>query len=210
MALKQKAQQWVCNAEGLTVTKDAAGQTVNTFTAKKSTDYTATATTTNGLAVLDDYDSWCEFGTVCHRKISNYIAETKGNAAYGDQSGVIGNYDAILRTNLNGRQGQWRSTVIWDNGPALTFSSTQVQCVEDSWAPIICGNHGLPNATVTTYSPTWRHDYGVIYGNLLNNADPYHAAFQTIFTPAGYPAYRAANLASMSFTCPSSGNCYFP
>ena len=58
------------------------------------------------VAPTDDYDTWCEFGSVCHRAISDYIAETKGNAGYGNSRGAIGSFDVILRTNLNGRQPQ--------------------------------------------------------------------------------------------------------
>jgi hypothetical protein len=205
-------QQWVCNAEGLTVNRDAAGRPSDQFIPKKSTDYSTHRQSSGKMLAMssDDYDGWCENGTICHRNISSYVSETKGNAAYGNQYGVIGNYDAIIRTNLNGRQAQWRATVIWDNGPQLSFSSTQVQCVENGAFPIICGNHGLPNVTLATYSPTWRYDYGTIYGNRLNNSNYYHGAFQTLFTPAGYPTYRAANLATLSFNCLGTGNCYFP
>ncbi|WP_415855214.1 hypothetical protein [Sinomonas sp. G460-2] len=196
-----KVQQWVCNAEGLTINRDSAGRSSEQFIPKKSTDYGAARQPSKVTAMADDLDSWCEFGTVCHRKINSYVSETKGNAAYGNQSGVIGNYDAIIRTNLNGRQAQWRVTLIWDNGPRLSFSSSQVQCVEHGWIPVICGNHGLPNVTLTTYSPTWRHDHGVIYGNYLRNSNNYHGAFQTVFTPSGYPTYWAGNLATETFNC---------
>lgn len=211
MALQMKLQQWVCNAEGLTINKDAAGQHSEKFIAMKSTDYYANRPASGSVSLLaaDDYDSWCEFGTMCHRNISSYISETKGNAAYGNEYGVIGNYDAILRTNLNGRSAQWRAVGIWDNGPQLYFSSTQVQCIENTAFPIVCGNHGLPNVTLTTYSPTWRYDYSTVYGNYLSNSNYYHGAFQTLFTPTGYPTYRAANLATLSFNCPGTQNCYF-
>ncbi|WP_277527898.1 hypothetical protein [Arthrobacter sp. ES3-54] len=211
-AVKQKLRQWVCNAEGLTINKDAAGRQVNTFVKKKSTDYTTAVTQprTGIVTQADDYDSWCEFGTICNRKITNYIAETKGNAAYGDQRGAIGSYDAILRTSLNGRQAQWKATVIWDNGPRLTFSSTQVQCTEHTFIPLICGNHKLNNVSPTTTSPGFRVDYPLIYGNRLNNSNNYHGSFQTSFTPAGYPTYKAANLAAMTFNCSGTAICKFP
>jgi hypothetical protein len=32
-----------------------------------------------------DFDGWCELGTICTRRITMYISETKGNAAWGDQ-----------------------------------------------------------------------------------------------------------------------------
>lgn len=211
-ALKQKLRQWVCTAEGLEIHQDAAGQPVNQFVPKRSTDYTTQAalTPTLAAAAADDYDSWCEFGSICNRKISTYIAETKGNAAYGDQNGAIGSYDAILRTSLNGRSARWSATVIWDTGPQLTFRSTQVQCTEHTFIPIICGNHRLSDVALTRSSPGWRYNYPLIQGNYLSNSNYYHGSFQTSFTPAGYPTYKAGNLAGMTFDCRGTAICKFP
>jgi hypothetical protein len=50
-------------------------------------------------AVAGD-DGWCENGSTCTSRISRYISHTKGNAAYGDGDGVIGTFDANLRTNF--------------------------------------------------------------------------------------------------------------
>ncbi|MET7992768.1 hypothetical protein ABZU76_17920 [Amycolatopsis sp. NPDC005232] len=36
-----------------------------------------------------------------------------------------------MRTSLNGRQAQWRVTVVHDTGPALQFSNVQVNCWEE-------------------------------------------------------------------------------
>lgn len=131
-----------------------------------------------------------------------------GNAAYGNSSGAIGSYDAIVRTNLNGRQAQWDVTIIWDSGPALSFYSTYVQCIDDWAVPVICGTHDLANRTIS--GSNFRYAYPRIYGNKLVNADKYHAAFHTHFTPAGYPTYNASTLSTWQFTCPSrTANCYF-
>lgn len=211
LALQQKARQWVCNAEGLQVSKDAAGRQVNKFVQKKSTDYTTDVAPAPTLyAAADDYDSWCEYGTICSRKITNYIAETKGNAAYGNQNGAIGSYDAILRTSLHGRSAHWQATVIWDSGPRLTFYSSTVQCTELSFVALNCGTHILPSVSPATYSPGDRIDYSLIYGNYLSNSNYYHGSFRTSFTPAGYPAYRAANLTGTTFDCRGTAICKFP
>lgn len=214
-AAKMKASAWICTAEGLSITVDLHGKTVDRFIPLKSTDYnaapatpTAAPETLSTMAVGDDYDYWCETGTICHRNPSPYSEETKGNAAYGDGSGALGSYDAIIRTNLNGRQAQWDVTIIWDSGPSLAFSSTYVQCIEDSTFPVICGTHDLSNYTLT--SSSFRHAYPRIYGNKLNNADKYHGAFHTHFTPSGYGIYNASTLSTGRFTCPSgTGNCFF-
>lgn len=213
LAAKVRAMAWVCTADGLAVSRDARGKAVSTFRALKSTDYTTAATVqrTGGvstLAVGDDYDGWCETGTICHRYPSNYAEETKGNAAYGNGSGAIGSYDAIIRTNLNGRQAQWDVTVIWDSGPSLSFYSTYMQCIQDWTVPVICGTHDLSDRTVTRTS--FRYAYPRIYGNKLTNADQYHGAFHTRFTPAGYPSVTAVTLSTKQFTCPSgTARCYF-
>lgn len=85
MAAKTKASAWVCTAEGLNITADIHGKTVDKFIPLKSTDYnaapatptTATSGTLSTMAVGDDYDYWCETGTICHRYPSRYAEETK-------------------------------------------------------------------------------------------------------------------------------------
>jgi hypothetical protein len=214
-AATTRAQQWVCVGDTLLVLKDATGKSVNTTTqvaAQPSTGAPAPQVSATpprpGAVAADDYDTWCETGTICTRQISYYVSETKGNAAYGNQNGVIGNYDAIIRTNLNGLSAQWRVTIIHDSGPMLSFSSSRVQCTEDSFFPQVCGVHNLPNISVS--SSAWRYDFATIYGNKLVNSDAYHGAFLTNFTPTGYPRYTAGVLSTQQFTCPGAGGtCHF-
>lgn len=215
LATRMKAEAWTCTADGLSITKNSSGKAASTFVSLKSTDYSASAiseksssTLTVSAAAADDYDSWCENGSICHRIISNYIEETKGNAAWGDQDGAKGSYDAIIRTTLNGRQANWKTTVIWDSGPALTFNTPYMQCLEDSFFPIICGTFNMSTANVS--SASWRWNWAQIYGNKLNNSDEYHGAFHTHFTPAGYPPINAATLSTTHFKCLGADNCYFP
>lgn len=65
---------------------------------------------------------------MCTRKITDYVSETKGNAAYGDADGVIGSFDVVLRTNLNGRQPQWVGSLIKDSGPPIDFINVFINC----------------------------------------------------------------------------------
>lgn len=41
-------------------------------------------------------DTWCESGTICTTRLSAYASKTKGNAAYGNERGAIGSYDAVI------------------------------------------------------------------------------------------------------------------
>jgi hypothetical protein len=207
LAVKQRVAQWICTADGLTsLSRDAAGNLTRSFTSIAPSG----ASEGSDNRLLDDYDTWCENGSICHRKISSYISETKGNAAYGNQSGALGSYDVVIRTNLNGRQAQWRVTLIWDSGPSLDFNDTYVNCYEEinNWPDTDCGDHYIGGPVISGSS--WRWDSGIVYGNRLNNSNEYYAAVNTYFTPSGYPTYIAAPLETQRFNCYGSSNCVFP
>lgn len=204
-ALKSGAQAWTCTPKGLTITTDAAGKApAEAFTPLAPA---VPARVEGPVGTLDDYDGWCENGSICHRTISDYIGETKGNAAYGNQSGVIGTFDVVLRTNLNGRQAQWRVTLIRDSGPLLQFSNVQVNCWEEInlWPDTSCGVHGAGAPNVQS-----RWDSNTIYGNRLNNSNEYYGAVNGSFTPSGYPGYTMGTLEGAYFNCYGGDNCYYP
>lgn len=221
VALKQKNQQWICTSEGLLVSKNQRGEPVEHFTPVQS----GTAPEGKGApegrgapgsevgAMSHDYDSWCESGSICSRKISSYIHETKGNAAYGNQNGVIGSYDAIVKTNLNGRQARWTVTLIHDSGPSLRFSYATMRCWQDrDWwtSDLHCGDKSVGSPSISRYNRVWT-SY-TIYSNYLANSDDYYAQFLTNFTPYGYPTYTAGPLRTANFNCYGGANdiCYFP
>lgn len=203
-AKKTGAKAWTCMPTGLTVTTDAAGKPSGQFTPIAAA---VPARIDGPVGTLDDYDTWCENGSICHRKISSYIGETKGNAAYGNSQGVIGTFDVVLRTNLNGRQAQWRVTLIRDTGPGLQFSNVRVNCWEEisNWPDNNCGVHGAGSPYVS-----YRWGSGLLYGNRLNNSNEYYGAVNGSFTPNGYPQYTMGTLESRYFNCYGTGNCYFP
>jgi hypothetical protein len=159
----------------------------------------------------DDYDYWCENGSTCTRKISNYISETKGNGAYGDSHGTIGNHDLIIRTSLNGRQANWNVSVIWDGGPTIYFSNFNVNCREDQFGPDPnCGVfRAIGNGNYVGPSRT-RVNSGTIYGNRLNDSDPYYAQLGGYFTPDGYPRFTFGTLNTARWNCFGTSNCVFP
>ncbi|MHA7275655.1 hypothetical protein ACX80O_03890 [Arthrobacter sp. Hz1] len=209
MALKQKAQEWVCTGEGLSVSTDAKGKPVQQFTALQAEAQLEGESPPSFSILADDYDTWCECGDVCRRKITSYIAETKGNAAYGNTSGVTGSFDIVIRTNLNGRQANSRVTRIWDSGPALAFTSSRIRCWETAtFRPSTCGSHDAGNVTVSSSSK--RHTSGLIYGNRLNNSNEYYNQFTSYFTPTGYPRQSIRALNTLQFNCYGADNCYFP
>lgn len=153
----------------------------------------------------------CYWQGCCRLKISSYIHETKGNAAYGNQNGVIGSYDAIVRTSMNGRQHRWTVTLIHDSGPSLGFSYAKMRCWQDrDWwtSDLHCGDKGVGSPSVSRYSRTWTSS--LIYGNRLVNSDDYYAQFLTNFTPYGYPTYTAGPLRTAHVNCYGNDNCYFP
>lgn len=159
----------------------------------------ATTATTSDFTIQDDYDGWCENGSICGRNISQYITEVKGNAAYGNQYGAIGTYDAVLRVNLNGRQANGTVTIIWDSGPALNFNGSRYNCYQVGVTA--CGSHVVADRRVTSTSR--RSSSGLIYGNYLANSADYYNAFDTNFVPDGYPQYDAAPINTYKFTCSS-------
>jgi hypothetical protein len=208
LALKQRVEQWVCSGAGLTsTTRDAKGNVVTETTSIGfKVDYQGYA------SIQDDYDTWCEYGSVCHRFInSSYIEEVKGNAAYGNSSGAIGSFDVILRTNLNGRQARWNLYLIWDSGPNLNFLDDYVSCIQIVvfWPDISCGHHYAGNVPILG-PHGYRYNSPTIYGNWLANAADYKGEVTSLFVPDGYPAYGIQPLDSLAFTCPSGdGVCHF-
>ncbi|MFS8095780.1 hypothetical protein LFM09_01455 [Lentzea alba] len=206
-ALKSQAESWTCTPAGLTVAGNSGKQSFTPISPG-----VAPSVESGGVTALDDYDSWCEFGSVCHREINDYAAETKGNAAYGNQNGVIGTFDVVMRINLNGRQAQTKITLIWDSGPAIQFNEVWGNCWEEinNWPDTNCGNH---YAGAPVIGPVgWRWNSGTLYGNRLDNSNEYYMAVSGRFTPSGHPLYVMGVLESLYFHCYGSLNdrCYFP
>ena len=160
----------------------------------------------------DDYDYWCENGSICTRRINAYASETKGNGAYGNGEAKIGNHDLIIRTSLNGRQANWNVSVIWDGGPDITFSNFNINCREDQTGPDPnCGVFRAIGNGNYIGSGRVRVNSGIIYGNRLVDSNPYHADLGGYFTPTGYSRFTFGTLTSARWNCPKgTGNCTFP
>lgn len=219
-AVSQGVQQWVCTAEGMDIQADAAGRIVDQFVAVEPAPVAedpgnpglmqekAEAPADAGALAEEDYDSWCENGSICSRDISPYVTEVKGNAAYGNQDGVIGTYDAVLRVSLNGRHPNGIVTLIWDSGPALSFNGSRYHCYQVGVT--MCGSKVIDDTRVTSTSR--RSSSGFVNGNDLTNDADYYNGYETNFIPDGYPQYTAAPLNTHKFTCATStmaAQCYY-
>jgi hypothetical protein len=145
----RRALEWVCTPAGLT-TIGRKGFT--TFTAIPPT--IAPSWSPPSATGSEGYDGWCESGSLCRRGAGTHAEESKINVAYGDSHGRIGAFDVVRRT-----AGAWsRTTLIWDNGPGLSFAAfgtPRVSPAEWRWdSPTIHGNRPAPeppgvNATFT-------------------------------------------------------------
>lgn len=211
-ALDRAIASWTCLGNQLSYTERSGDELIVVEEIVGEPEPTNQSPSLRVFEPADDYDSWCETKPVCHREISSYIHETKGNAAYGDAGGVIGSFDVILRNNLNGRQGRWSVKLIHDSGPSLSFDLLYVNCFKDITIlpDTNCGNHPADNEGGYVYVGTGAWYGPLVYGNRLVDSDGYYATVDSYFTPSGYDAYYMAPLRSENFNCYGTDNCYFP
>lgn len=207
--------QWVCIDGALSaVTKSGKSET-REF-ARLATVESLAATgdpLAAASATFDDFDTWCEV-SVCSRKKTAYISDTKGNGTWGVGTSIKGTFDVGLTTELNGRQAQWTVKMTKDSGPDLKFTETWVNCYEDrDWFPDLgCGE---VRVTTTGGATSWTVGFPVftakkIYGNKLINSNKYYAVVSGRFTPVGYSPLVLTQLKSLEFTCWNTDNCVFP
>ncbi|SCF20245.1 hypothetical protein [Micromonospora mirobrigensis] len=141
---------------GALTTTGANGKPSTTVVAD---DFQQTAPVADRVGIAaDDYDSWCESGSVCGRPVGGeYIAEVKGNAPYGNAAGVIGAFDFIVRQAFNGQYARWRNTLIWDYGPQIEPQSFTNNCRTNVTGPDgYCGQNPFYFGNVN--SASWRSD----------------------------------------------------
>ena len=144
------------------------------------------------ITPADDYDSWCESGSICGRSISAYIAEVKGNGAYGDGNGVIGSFDQVLRASMSGSRPGWRALLDWDSGPAITPQEFTISCKKHvaSGPDPVCGSTKTWYAGVISSSKTrtWYPNsttYSFLDVNLGGSTTKYHDDYRGTFFAAG-------------------------
>lgn len=192
----QEAETWTCLGGQLTTTEVNAKGKRTTHRQNVVKDRVVMApppATRRAAAALPNYDNWCENGTVCGRyPVSNnkYIAEVKGNGAYGDIRGVIGAFDQVNRGWLNGSTVAWRAVLIWDSGPAINGSGWVIQCRKsDPFTDSYCGkNPWNPETIKPGHKRAWfPSSTGSVWNseNLTDN-NPYHDDFKGKFTVTGF------------------------
>jgi hypothetical protein len=202
-AKASRADAWTCSSDGLLVLDQKS---------KKTTMRAVAPTVVGGgvtAAAEPDPDTWCEgSNAVCSDRVSAYVAWAKGNLAYGDSTGAIGNWDNAYRVNLNGRSPRYNIAESWDNGPAVTLSLS-LTCNETPFPYSQCGNS---SRSATISSSNWYYKPSTINGVPLTDATSYRATLGGTFTAAGhYQTFGIPALRSIPWNCPAGGgNCTFP
>ncbi|GAB3445022.1 hypothetical protein GCM10027570_14850 [Streptomonospora sediminis] len=145
-----------------------------------------------------------------------YIHETKGNAAYGDESGAIGAFYVVVRTNLNGRSPRLQASYVWDLGPALNFQVAVVQCYKEitllpdsscgTWPAD--GNDG----SFVVSKDNFRFQGPLLHVEPLQDNGLYYAAANALVIPENNAApLGMPTLETERWSCPSDGRrCFFP
>lgn len=179
---------WTCMGGALTTVDDKARPVTRII----STDVEYTSATDGTFAILaDDYDTWCESSSVCARKISSTIAEVKGNGAYGDLTGVIGEFDLIIRQAFDGQWPRWRNTLIWDSGPMILPQEFSNNCRINQIGPDgHCGEVLYNFATVSSTSWKSQKPSATTYyynSQKTSNSSNYHDDNYGSFRAVGYP-----------------------
>jgi hypothetical protein len=207
----------MAKAAGLSNWFCVGGNVYDAKTGEKKSDNLTRRQLQNGASAADDYDLWCEPTGICDRQISNYILESKANYEWGliDSNGNYthkGDWDAILRINLNGRSARFSQTLIWDSGPGLYFPRVWAVCYEEipNWPDTVCGDHTTGQGVYITPGG-WRWDGPLFQGNYLANSNEYYLQFQSQARPTGYDqTMDVPYFESPYFYCYGGDPCYFP
>jgi len=171
-------------------TTDADGGTK--FESTMVTDSPNIDTTGDIRIAADDYDTWCETGTTCSRLINDYTAEVKGNGAYGNNGGVIGSFDQVLRQSFDGGTPRWRGHLDWDSGPNVDGFNWIIRCRKSDGAfDSTCGNENPwdPGVIGSIGQRTWiPSETGYRYNSagLTGSTNKYHDDFYGAFKASGY------------------------
>ncbi|MFV2198868.1 hypothetical protein [Nocardiopsis sp. LOL_012] len=224
-AQDRELDSWLCLGGRLT-TPDAEGITPDSpegLGAPSETiaeDEVLEAPSGAARSAADDYDQWCEYASVCHRPISSYINETKGNAAFGNDTEVVGRFDVVIRTRLSGRTPFWSTTFIWEEGPRLHFNEARVQCREEEplWPDTDCGmfmvDSELGRFEIGEGVTDYRKSFDSIRGNYLEDSGAYYADVEAYIWPEGLGPMGMPVLRSQELNCPqessSNNRCTFP
>ncbi|WP_306371617.1 hypothetical protein [Nocardiopsis sp. CC223A] len=218
-AQSRELDSWLCLGGRLT-TPDGSGITPDETEESGppaetiEQDEVAVSPLTNSGLAADDYDAWCENASICHRRVTAYVDETKGNAAYGNANGVHGRFDLVIRTRMNGRSPNWSTAFIWEDGPMLSFHQARVQCREEEplFPDTDCGmfmvDMELGEFEIFAGAANYRRDFGPIRSNYLEDASLYYANVEAYVWVEGIGPMGMPTLTTRKFECPTGdGNC---
>lgn len=184
---RMEATVWTCMGGSLT-TVDEDGTVVTKVVATDTKD--TTGEIADSMLLANDYDTWCEYTSVCTRKINDYISEVKGNGAYGDITGAIGEFDFIVRQAFDGQWPRWRNTFIWDGGPTITPQGFTNNCRINKTGPDgYCGQNPFNFGIVSSVNQqSWKPNTTGYYYNSskTTGTSKYHDDHYGTFTAAGY------------------------
>lgn len=214
-AKELRPARWVCAGDTLTTT-DRKG--VTRYYKVPGTHVTAAKSSIAfpSMRSGSDSDSWCERGSACWDATpSNYISHVKGNMAYGNQDGAIGQFDVNWVQSFNGPYPQWRMWLDWDSGPTIYPETWVAKCVHEitGWPDESCGSRSFYPGTISTslqraYYPsasTYEQNYQRLYGSRT-----YHDDLYGYFRAAGYTyTFRAGNMHSGRWHYCSKNCSYF-
>jgi hypothetical protein len=208
-----RPEAWTCMGGELTVSADNRGRSTDTAYVVAEDVTLSPAPAAPGR---DDYDSWCENGTVCSRKINDYTAEVKGNGAYGDSNGVIGSFDIVYRQSFDGKLPRWRTLLDWDSGPEINPGTWMNVCrVNVSAGPDgYCGKNDVNLVSVNAAAPrSWWPSNGrwAYNAQRLTGSGNYHDDHEGEFTAFGHrPMFKAGTLHTGRWNkCNSSTGCKY-
>lgn len=162
-----------------------------------------------------DSDSWCENGSLCWDATpSKYISHVKGNAAYGNQDGAIGQFDVNWVQSFNGPYPRWRMWLDWDSGPSIYPETWVAKCVHEisNWPDESCGSRSFYPNDITRYeqrayypSSGYEQNFKRLYGSRT-----YHDDLYGYFRAAGYTyTFKAGTMHTGRWRYCSSNCSYF-
>ena len=182
-ALDVRAAWWVCTPAGLTAfARSPVGTTTASFAAV-APGVPARA----DPAMAGDHDNWCENGSVCRRPAGGPAAEEiKTNVAYGNEQGVIGSFDVVLRARPDGRHATWNVSLIWDSGPDLTFGAVTAGCRRSGGArpDRDCGTARAGTASIG--GGRWQWTSAALAGSRPADGAAFHCVVAGRFRASGY------------------------
>lgn len=198
------------DAERVATMDQAVAAVFNPASNSNGMTFLGSATGLGAVLSTDALDTWCENGSICARVLSDYIGQVKGNAAYGNMSGVIGTFDIILTTNINGASPRFKGIFDWDSGPKLDFSNVKhnlMRTKDDSnrWSDYVDGTSG--NGKFAISSADTRDSGPLMNAPPQKNSYQYRGKLTGRFDTSQTSLMNFAPLKGNKFTCHGSSGC---